>query len=229
MTAAGALLRAVRQVGDPAFLGVVVRSALLAAFCFVGLALLSAWSLHHVFAQRGLLADAVAALGGATAFLLALWLFLPVAALIATLFVEPVCRAVERRWYPGLPAPTGAGLGAQMADAVGLGVRLLALSLIGLVVTLVLPGVGFFVGQAINGWAIGRGLFASVAMRRMPRADALALYRRSRSAVLPDGIALAFASVVPLLNLLVPVIGTASMVHLVERARSSARNLDGVA
>ena len=219
----GALLRALRQVGDPVFLRVLAASVVLAALCFAGLAGVVGWGLHHLLLRPEWLADAVAALGGLGSLLLALWLFLPVAAAIATLFLEPVCRAVERRWYPGLPVARGAAVASQVWDGLGLAARLLALSLVGLVIALVLPGVGLFVGWAINGWATGRGLFAAVAMRRMGRADALALYRANRTRAFNGGLVLAMASSVPVLNLLVPVIGTASMVHLVERARSSRR------
>ena len=222
------LSRALRQAGDPAFLRVLGLSVALSALCFIGLAATAGWGLHHVLAHQGWLADAAAALGSVGSLLLALWLFLPVAAAIATLFLEPVCRAVERRWYPGLPPARGASLLVQAADGLALAARLVVLSLIGLVVTLLVPGVGLLIGWAINGWATGRGLFAAVAMRRMTRGAALSLYRGERGAVLAGGVVLAVASSVPLLNLLVPVIGTATMLHLVERARSPSRPAGGI-
>ena len=51
-------------------------------------------------------------------------------------------------------------------------------------------------------------------MRRMGRALAVDLYRRHRLAVLLPGALLALAATVPGLNLLVPVVGTAAMVHV---------------
>ncbi len=225
--AALALLRAIRQTGEAAFLRVLIQSVALAAASFVALAFLAAWGLHHLL-RHGVLADAAAVLGGAGALLLALWLFLPVAAAIASLFLEPICRAVERRWYPGLPTASGANLVSQARDSLVLGGRLLVVTLLGLLAALAVPGVGLVLGWAIDGWAIGRGLFVAVAMRRMSRRDALALYRVTRLSALPNGVVLAVAGSLPLLNLLVPVIGTASMVHLVERARASARPVLGV-
>ncbi len=219
------MLRALRQAGDPAFLLVVVQSVAIAACGFAGLAVLSGWVLHHLLAGHGLLADAAAVLGGAGSLLLASWLFLPVAAAIASVFLEPICRAVERRWYPELPPPAGSHMWSQLGDALALGVRLLVVSVVGLVVALIVPGAGLVIALAINGWAIGRGLFAAVAMRRMSRREALVLYRANRLSVLPEGGVLAVAGSIPLLNLLVPVIGTASMVHLVERARLPRRGV----
>jgi CysZ protein len=68
----------------------------------------------------------------------------------------------------------------------------------------------------VGGYAIGRGLFAAVAMRRMPRPAAAALYRGARVPVLAQGCMLALAGYVPALNLLIPVIGTAAMVHVLD-------------
>jgi CysZ protein len=53
-----------------------------------------------------------------------------------------------------------------------------------------------------------------VAMRRMGRAEAQFLYRRHRIAVLLPGLALAAAATLPGVNLLVPIVGTAAMVHV---------------
>ena len=58
-------------------------------------------------------------------------------------------------------------------------------------------------------------------MRRMPRAAAEALYRRARPVVLAQGCVLALAAYVPILNLLIPMIGTAAMVHVLDRSLPS--------
>jgi uncharacterized protein involved in cysteine biosynthesis len=69
-------------------------------------------------------------------------------------------------------------------------------------------------GWAITAWALGRGLFANVAMRRMTRREAMQIYRARRWAVLAQGAVLTVAGTLPLLNLLVPVLGPAAMVHV---------------
>ena len=57
-------------------------------------------------------------------------------------------------------------------------------------------------------------------MRRLSRPDAEALYRRNRTEVLIQGGFVALAAYVPLVNLLVPILGTAAMVHVFDRARA---------
>ena len=97
-----------------------------------------------------------------------------------------------------------------------LGLQLVPLQLLTLVLTLVLPGVGLVLGLCITGWALGRGLFVAVAMRRMGRQAAVVLFTARRGAVLLPGIALAGLGLVPLANLLVPVLGIAAMVHVLQ-------------
>ena len=209
-----ALLRAFAQLDDPAFLGMLARSVAWAAACFALLLAGSVWGVQHCLAAAGWWSWLAGLLGGAAAALLAFWLFLPVAVGIGTLFVERIAAAVEHRFYPGLPASRGASLTAQAADALAVGARVLLLSLGALLLAVVVPGVGLLLGWAISGYAIGRGLFVAVAMRRMSRAEAAALHRRRRAAVLGIGLLLASAGFLPPLNLLIPVLGTAAMVHL---------------
>ena len=217
--------RAIEQLDDPAILGVLVRSVLLSAVCLALLCAGTAYGLHHVLARIAWLAWLASALGGLLVLVSGLWLFLPVSVVIASLFMEPVCRAVERRWYPALPAPRGAGLAAQLWDGVVVGLLVAAFSLAGLLLALALPGAGAVLGWAVPAWALGRGLFVAVAMRRMGRAEAEALYRRHRGAVLVQGAALALSGYVPLVNLLVPVLGTACMVHvLMQRGARQAES-----
>jgi uncharacterized protein involved in cysteine biosynthesis len=106
-----------------------------------------------------------------------------------------------------------------MWDGLALGLRILALNVAALLLALLLPGVGLLLGWAIGAYAIGRGLFVAVAMRRMDRRDAEQLYQLRRTEVLVQGGALAAAACLPLVNLLIPVIGVACMVHVLDRAR----------
>lgn len=213
------LTRAIEQMDDLAFVKIVLASLIASGLVFLLLFLGSFAGLHHALAAHGWLGWLAGALGGLLVAVVALWLFLPVAILVASLFQEPVCRAVEARWYPGLGAPAGASFAAQMWDAASVGVQVLLLSAASLVLALLIPGIGLILGWAITAWALGRGLFVAVAMRRMGRMEAAALYRTCRPVVLAQGAALALAATVPLLNLLVPVLGVAAMVHVLELQR----------
>jgi uncharacterized protein involved in cysteine biosynthesis len=217
------IIRAIEQLSDPELAAVLWRSLLLSAVCFLALIILSVWGLHHLLAVHGLIAWLAGVLGGLLAAISALWLYLPVVFVIAGLFMEPVCLAVERSWYSTLPPPAGAGIAAQSWDGLMLGLRVLGLNLISLLLALFIPGIGLALGWAITAWAMGRGLFVSVAMRRMSRAEAEARYREQRASVLIQGAALTLVGSIPVANLLLPVIGPATMVHVVQGGPARAR------
>ena len=177
----------------------------------------SIWGIHAALALVHWPGWIAGLLGTVGVLLLAFWLFLPTVMLIATLFIERVARAVDHRHYPYLPPPNPAALPVQLWDGLALTVQVLLLNAVAVVLALLLPGIGLVLAIVISGWAIGRGLFVAVAMRRMGRADAQALYRRHRLSVLLPGLVLAAAATLPGLNLIVPIVGTATMVHVLNR------------
>lgn len=217
--------RAVAQLDDPVLRGVVLRSVGLSLAALVAAGAGLAWG-AALLAERwspadpglaGWIAWAAGAAGAAGGVVLALFLFVPVATAIATVFVDRVAEAVERRHYPDLPPGVPASLAAQAWDGVALGVLVLAMQVVALAVSVLTAGLGFAVGWFVAAWAIGRGLFMAVALRRCDRGTALALYRRRRVAVLVTGGLVAMAGLVPGVNLVAPVVGLAAMVHVLGR------------
>ncbi|MGD0432663.1 MAG: EI24 domain-containing protein [Acetobacteraceae bacterium] len=219
------LTRALSQLSDPALLRVVWRSVLFSALFFIVILAGTITGLHTFVAAHGALLWALDALGSVAAAVLAMWLFLPVAATIGALYFERIARAVERRFYPSMPPAQSAPLLDQVWVSVAVGLRVLGLNAFALLLTLFLPGIGLPIGWAIAAWAIGRGLFIAVAMRRLSRPDAEALYRAVRPVALAQGGVMAAAAYVPLLNLLIPVVGTAAMVHVLDLALAQSAPL----
>jgi uncharacterized protein involved in cysteine biosynthesis len=114
-------------------------------------------------------------------------------------------------------------MAAQIWDGIAVGLKILLLNLLALIPALLLPGIGLVLAWAIGAYAIGRGLFVAVAMRRMPRLQAEVLYARHRGIILVQGGLIALASYVPFLNLLIPVIGTAAMIHVLDHVLTVTR------
>jgi CysZ protein len=215
--------RALSQLTDPAMLGVVWRSVLFSALFFAAILIATIGAVHHFIAAGGIVAWALDALGSIAASVLAMWLFLPVAAMIGTLYFERIARAVERAYYPSLPPAQPAPILDQLTVSLGVGLRVLGLNLLALLLTLLLPGIGLPIGWAVASWAMARGMFVAVAMRRLNRVDTEALYRSARPIVLVQGAVMAAAAYFPLLNLLIPVAGTAAMVHVLDLALTGDR------
>jgi len=212
------LIRAVSQFDDPAFRGILLRSVGWSLVCFAALHVAAIWAVHRLLTLHGWLGWMVDILGSVGASLLALWLFLPVATVIGTLYFDRIARAVERRFYPSLGRPHGASLIDQARDGIVVALKVFGLNIAALILVFLLPGGGLILGWMIASYAIGRGLFVAVAMRRMPRPLAESLYRSRRGVVLGHGAILALAAYVPVLNLFIPIMGTAAMVHVLDIA-----------
>lgn len=215
-----ALLLALGQIGDPAFRRPLILGVL-GALLAIGLL---AWGAIEAAAWAaggtGWLSWLAQAGGGAAALLLAWWLFLPVAAAIAAQLVEPVANAVERRHYPHLPPPACASVTTQVAFGLRFGLRLLAIQIL-LLPLLLVPVVGFSLALLVSAHALGAGLVQQTALLRMDAPAARAAWRRNRLSGWVLGLLLALMALVPLLNLLVPVLGTAASVHILQRSTSS--------
>ncbi len=212
------LLLAVRQLDDPAIRAPLVKGALGSALALAGLVALSASGLTWLAAgQAGWVATIAPWLGGIAGLLIAWWLFLPITIAIAGAFAGDVAAAVERRHYPGLPPPQGATAGAQLVWSVGFGLKMLLLQLL-LLPLLLIPVFGFALALILSSRLLGNGMFEGTAQFRMSVAEAKAFRRRRTGEVWVLGMVLALIGLVPLLNLLVPVLGPAAAVHLLHRS-----------
>ena len=195
-----ALFLAFGQIGDPAFRRPLIMGVLGAALAVAGLIWLAAW---------------LAGWAAAGVFL-GWWLFLPVALGIAAQFTDSVAGAVERRHYPALAAPAGASVMAQAGFGLWFGVKLLALQIL-LLPLFFIPIFGALIALLIAAHALGAGLLREVALRRMNLAHSRIAWQRLRWQGWLLGLALALMAMVPVLNLLVPIIGIAAAAHLLIR------------
>ena len=98
-------------------------------------------------------------------------------------------------------------------------VAVVALNLVMLplyIVAIFIAGLGAVLFYAVNGWLTGRMYYELVALRRLDPADVKA-WRRANSGVLwLTGIVIVFLGTIPILNLIVPVLGVAAMVHVAQ-------------
>lgn len=212
-----ALLLAFRQMGDPAFRLPLILGVLGAALAVAGLIGLAAWLAGWAAAGGPEWLSWITQAGGAAAgVFLGWWLFLPMALGIASLFTDTIAGAVERRHYPGIAAPSGASALAQMGHGIWFGVKLLALQML-LLPLFFIPVFGALIALVIAAHGLGAGLLREVALRRMNLAHSRIAWQRLRWQGWLLGLVLALMAMVPVLNLLVPIIGIAAAAHLLIR------------
>lgn len=217
-----AFMRAIGQLTDPPILRVLGGSVILSAACFAAAWFGIGWLLTsiHLWDVPGL-DTAIAVLGGFATLILS-WLLFPL--LVSTLlglFLDRVANAIEARHYPRLPAAKGLpwwqGLWCS-ARFLGLVIVMNVLLLLLLFVPPLYP-VGYVV---VNGMLIGREYFDLIALRRVDPTTAKTLRRRCGIDVFVMGAIGAGLAMVPLVNLIAPVVLTAAMVHRFEAARTQA-------
>lgn len=215
-----ALARAVVQLFTPALRRVVALSLALAIVSFAALWTVAALLLAdlRIFEWRWLnwLVDLLGALGG----LLLTWLLFPaVATLIMGFFLDRVAAAVEASDYPG----RGPARRTPVSEIIVTTCRLMGLTillnLLALPIYLLMPGINLFVFLALNGYLFGREYFEVVALRRLDPIAVRAVRHCFAGRVYLGGVAIAGLFLVPLVNLVAPVIATAFMVHVFEGLR----------
>lgn len=139
----------------------------------------------------------------------------PVASAISALFADEVADVVEARHYPTLPPASPPGWAAGAVEAArGFGLLLLGnLAIVaGYLAAAPLAPVLFV---AVNGWLLGRELYRGAALRR--RDDPAARLAANRGRVWALGALCAAPMLVPVLNLVVPVLAAAAFTHLYRR------------
>ena len=150
------------------------------------------------------------------------FLMVPVAAAFTGLFLDDVAQAVEDRHYPDLPPAKGQGVWQGLRASLGL---LLLVLLANLFLLILSPFAGPFAPLlyfGVNGFLLGREYFRAVALRRMSLPEAKALGRKEAWRIWIAGVLMALPLVLPLVNLLVPVLGTATFTHIYHRIKKGA-------
>ena len=213
-----AIVKAAAQfMSDPRLWLVVAGSAVVSLLCFLGVwwgvREGVAWVAGHWSKYAGWLKYGQGTLG----FITALLLFPATFVLVASFFQETVANLVESRHYPELSAAHGAPLLTSVFAALRFFLLMLTVNVIALpfyFLLMWLAGSGALFMLVVNGMLAGREYYEIVALRRMSRLDMDASRRKNRRAYFLTGICIAGLGLIPVVNLLVPVLGIAVMVHV---------------
>lgn len=167
--------------------------------------------------------------GGASAIVITVvgaWLLFPGVAIgVVTCFADRIAVAVELRHYPDAAAaaqPVGIGRGISMGLRSAFRLLLFNLLAAPFYILLLVTGVGPFVLFVIvNGLAFGRDLAELAAARHGDRQSRRAWLKRTRGEQNLMGTTVSVMFLVPLVNLIAPVVGTAMAIHLFDRSNAT--------
>jgi len=218
-----ALFAAVAQLGDPAIrkyiwwsLGLTVLSyALAVGGLWFGLGAVNV-------VEPAWLDTVIDVAGGVAVFVVALLFFPTVVTVFVGLFLEGIAAAVEARHYPHLPPAREVPMGESIAGAASFAAVSIGLNVLALPIYILMPALNVVVYLMLNGYLLGREYHELVAARRLDRSKLTAERRGHRIRLIITGMAIAGLMLVPVLNLLAPVLATALMVHVVQTLRARA-------
>lgn len=154
-------------------------------------------------------------------FGLSIFLMMPVASAITSMFLDEVAQAVEDRHYPNLPPAHSVPFGDAVVDTISFLGMLLGANLLALILFVMFPPAAVFIFWGLNGLLLGREYFTLAAMRRMSRAEAKELRKAYSGTIWLAGTLMAIPLSLPLINLLIPIIGAATFTHLFHRIKGA--------
>lgn len=216
--------KAVSQLPDPRFRRVLVGGLAITLGLYGLVYLAVGWGMTKLQLFGIGWADTLTeVLGGLAIFVVTLLIFPGVATLLLSFFLERIAAAVEAKHYPGLPAPRRQGWGELAWGALRFAAVTVVLNLVALPVYLILlfAGIGVGLYYVVNAYLLSREYFELVAWRRLDPKAADDLRHRHALRLWLMGLAIAFLSTIPLVNLVAPLIATAAMVHEVEALRAN--------
>ena len=166
-------------------------------------------------------AETLAAIGAGLALLVAFFFMMaPVAAIFAGLFLDDIASRVEAKHY-GADAK-GLPLSGFRAVQTSLQFALIILVVNIAVLPLVFTGIGALALIVANAYLLSREFFEMIAMRHMPVDEARLLRRENTPRIFAAGFVPALLSMIPVVNLAVPLFATSYFVHIFKRVQASS-------
>jgi CysZ protein len=219
-----AFLKGLAQLNDPHIRKIIIIAIFESAIIFIALWVAVGIILETTSFSSIVWLEWVVNLMGGLATLILTWvLFPPVISVIICLHLPYIASSVEARHYPDLEPPTNQPIISSLFIALRyLGVLVL-LNFV-LLVFLVFGPLFPFVFYSINGYILGKEYFELVALRRLSPVAAKQLYLLNRGKLLLVGVLMSILLTLPIINIIAPVVITASMVHLFESWRNIPKN-----
>jgi CysZ protein len=166
-------------------------------------------------------AQTLAAIGAGLGLLVAFFVLMaPVVAIFAGLYLDRIAGLVEDRHYAR--DPRGVPLSNFRALQTSLQFAFVILLVNLAVLPLIFTGVGIAVLIGANAYLVSREYFEMVAMRHMQVDEARLFRKHNTSTIFAAGLIPAILSLIPLVNLAVPLFATSYFVHIFKQLRASS-------
>jgi len=212
-----AISKAIAQLGDPAFRSVILKSIMISVLALI-------FSFVFLLQMAGLIPQSdwdwvnsiVSWLSGFGAFFVAIFLFPLTMSAVIGIFLDDIADAVEAKHYAGDKPSRDIPLWTSIWDSLKFFAVIILCNLLALPLYLI-PGVNLVVYYVLNGYLLSREFFQQVGIRHHDMKEVNKLRKIQGFEIFLTGVAIAFCMTIPVLNLIVPIIATATMVHLYKK------------
>ncbi|WP_171621305.1 MULTISPECIES: EI24 domain-containing protein [unclassified Ruegeria] len=218
-----AFFNALGQIGDPKFRGVLLRGVGLTILLLIAACAGAIWLINWLSGNEislpfigavPWLNDVLNYSGIVLVLILPVFLMVPVASAITSIFLDEVAQAVEDKHFPSLQPARRIPVSEAVLDGLSfLGVLIVA-NLLALILYAIFTPLAPFIFWAMNGFLLGREYFTLAAMRRVGRDGARKLRAKHATTIWVAGTLMAIPLSVPLVNLVIPIIGAATFTHI---------------
>ncbi|MEO9819311.1 MAG: EI24 domain-containing protein [Paracoccaceae bacterium] len=225
--------KALGQIGDRRFnkvlfLGIALTIALLIG-ATAGLVAFSDWIVGDstdvpVIGEITWLDDILSWGSVILMFVLSIFLMVPVASAITSLFLDEVAQAVEDKHYPDLPAVAPVPFGDALRDTLNFLGVLIGANVLAIALYLIFSPLTPFIFWGLNGFLLGREYFTLAAMRRVGREGAHELRKQNTGTIWFAGTLMAIPLSIPLVNLIIPILGAATFTHIFHAVYNGSRS-----
>lgn len=140
------------------------------------------------------------------------FLFPSFSSAISGFFADRVINVIESRHYPELTKVSSLSVISEMRLFFKTLSRLILFNILVLPLYLI-PALNLFVYLILNGFLLGQEYGEMILLRRLEGSEARALVKKNRVSLLAFGLGLALMSIVPILNLFVPLLAPALFTH----------------
>ena len=216
-------LKALAQLPDRRFRSVLWRGIGLTIALLVGIYAVLLWLIEWLTAEPITLpgvgevtwiGDLLSWGSLGVVILMSMFLMVPVASAITSLFLDEVAQAVEDEHFPSLPQVPRISFVEGLRDTVNFLGVLIGANIFAFLLYAIFPFAAIFIFYALNGFLLGREYFQLAAMRRVGRIRAKELRKQHQSTIWIAGCLMAVPLSVPLINLFIPILGAATFTHL---------------
>lgn len=145
---------------------------------------------------------------------LSVFLMVPVASAITSMFLDEVAQAVEDQHYPHLPPVEPVPFWDALRDTVNFLGVLIGANLLALILYAFFAPAALFIFWGLNGFLLGREYFTLAAMRRLGREGARKLRSQHAATIWAAGTLMAMPLSIPIVNLFIPILGAATFTHI---------------